>query len=100
MFPIIFNIISVCFRRCGCFVFFLQFYRFFFISVCKNILRTVKIEFSDTKAVIISILHLFSSFNENLVFYPFIGDLLLSVAFIFFTVFKLNSEQSAATSHI
>lgn len=91
MFPIIFNIISVCFRRCGCFFFFLQFYRFlffffFFISVCKNILRTVKIEFSDTKAVIISILHLFSSFNENLVFYPLIGDTLLSMAFIFFII--------------
>lgn len=55
----------------------------FFISVCKNILKTVKIEFSDTKAVIIFILHLFSSFNENLVFYPLIGDLLLSMAFIF-----------------
>lgn len=58
MFPLFLTSLVFVFADVGVF-FFLQFYRFFFlfISVCKNIL-TVKIEFSDTKAVIIVILHL------------------------------------------
>lgn len=57
MFPLFLTSLVFVFADVG--VFFLQFYRFFFCLYLfvKNIL-TVKIEFSDTKAVIIFILHL------------------------------------------
>lgn len=57
MFPLFLTLLVFVFADVGGF-FFCSFTDFFlFISVCKNIL-TVKIEFSDTKAVIIFILHL------------------------------------------
>lgn len=58
MFPLFLTSLVFVFADVGVFFFFAVLQIFFlFISVGKNIL-TVKIEFSDTKAVIIFILHL------------------------------------------
>lgn len=57
MFPLFLTSLVFVFADVGVFFFAVLQIFFLFISVCKNIL-TVKIEFSDTKAVIIVILHL------------------------------------------
>lgn len=57
MFPLFLTSLVFVFADVGGFFFAVLQIFFLFISVCKNIL-TVKIEFSDTKAVIIFILHL------------------------------------------